>query len=120
MGSRTIDEAEQDPMLPEQFEIAVNATQIRTPELIEACKAVLVHSVPGPEIAAKLGVESSNVYRAVSSIKRAWEKICATEKWEYYPFAVPEDLIPMVMAFQRKLLKDYSENKGKRKRRVKK
>ncbi len=120
MGSRTFDEAEQDPMLPEQFEIAVNATQIRTPELIQACRAVLVDDVPGPEIAEKLNIESSNVYRAVSSIRRKWKQICATERWECFPLAVPKDLIPTVMALQRKLLKDYSEKKGKRKRRGKK
>jgi hypothetical protein len=114
MESTTFDEAEPDPMLPEQFEVALKATQIRKPELIEACKAVLVDGASGPEIAKKLNIDHSNVYRATSSIKKKWEEICAREGWTYVRLAVPEDLIDAVMAFERKLLKKYSEKKGKR------
>ena len=56
MESRTFDEAEPDPMLPEQFEVAVNATQIRTRELIQACRAVLVDGASAPEIAKALNI----------------------------------------------------------------
>lgn len=115
MESGTFDEAEPDPMLPEQFEIAVSATQIRTPELIEACKAVLVEGVAAKEIAKKLKIDDvSNVYRAVKLIKRKWEKICAKEGWTYVPLALPGDVVDMAMAYQRNVLKKYSEKKGKR------
>ena len=115
MESSTFDEAEPDPMLPEQFEVAVNATQIRKPELIAACRAVLVDGASAPKIAEKLNIDDvSNVYRAVSSIREKWEQICATEGWKYVPLVVPEDLVATVMELQRKLLKGYSEKKGKR------
>ena len=121
MRSRTFDEAEQDPMLLEQFEIAVSATQIRKPELIEACKAVLVEGAVAKEIAEKLKIDDvSNVYRALKRIKRKWEKICAKEGWTCVSFALPADVIDMAMAYQRNVLKKYSEKKGKRGRRGKK
>jgi hypothetical protein len=121
MESSTFDEAEPDPMLPEQFEIAVNATQIRTPELIAACKAVLVEGAVAKEIAEKLKIDDvSNVYRALKRIKRKWEKICAKEEWTCVSLALPGDVIDMAMAYERNLLKKYSEKKGKRSRRGKK
>jgi len=120
MRPRTFDEAEPDPMLPEQFEIAVNATQIRKPELIEACRAMFVDGVAATEIAKKLGIEVSNVYRAAGTIEGKWEEICAGERWTYLSLAIPEKFVPMVMEYQRDLLKGYSEKKGKRKRPAKK
>lgn len=121
MESSTFDEAEPDPMLPEQFELAVNATQIRTPELIEACRAVLVDGAVAKEVAEKLEIEDvSNVYRALSTIKARWADICTEERWAYVPLAVPEDVIDTVMAFQRRLLKKYGEEQGKPGRRGKK
>ena len=40
-----------DPMLQEQFQLALDATQIRTPELIEACRSVLVDGKLATEVA---------------------------------------------------------------------
>ena len=121
MRSRKFDEAEPEPMLPEQFEIAVNATQIRTPELIAACKAVLVEGAAPKEIAETLKIDDvSNVYRAMGIIKAKWEEICAAEKWTYVPLALSEEVVDMAMAYERNLLKKYTEKKGKRGRRGKK
>ena len=121
MRSRKFDEAEPDPMLPEQFELAVNATQIRRPELIAACRAVLVDGAAAKEIAETLKIDDvSNVYRAMGIIKAKWEEICATEKWTYVPLALPEEVVDMAMAYERNLLKKYAEKKGKRVRRGKK
>ena len=99
----------------------MNATQIRTPELIAACRAVLVDDAAVKEAAERFKIDDvSNVYRALGIIKAKWEEICATEKWTYVPFALPEDVVDMAMAYQRNLLKKYSEKKGKRGRRGKK
>jgi hypothetical protein len=119
--SRTLDEAEPDPMLPEQFEIAANATQIRKPELISASRAVLVDGAAAPEIAKKFNIDDvSNIYRAVSSIRQKWEQICAAEEWEYLPLAFPRSVMSVMLAFQRELLKNYGEKKAKRGRHTKK
>ena len=104
-------------MLLEQFEIALSATQIRTPELIEACRAVLVRNDAGPEIAHKYNVELSNIYRATASIKRRWEQICTNEEWDYIPLVVPRAVTSAVLAIQHELLKRYSEKKGRRRTR---
>jgi hypothetical protein len=101
-------------MLPEQFEIALAATQIRSPELIEACRAVLVEDHTAPEIAKKHNVDVSSIYRATASIRQKWEQICVTQEWDYIPLAVPRSLTEVVLAFQRHLLKSYSDRKAKR------
>lgn len=100
-------------MLLEQFEIALAATQIRTPELIEACRAVLVKNDPAPEIAHKYNIELSNIYRATASIKRKWEQVCTNEEWDYIPLVVPRAVTSAVLAIQHELLKRYSEKKSK-------
>lgn len=112
-------ETEPDPMLPEQFELACAATQIRTPELIEACRAVLVDDAAAPDIAKKLNIDVSSIYRAIASIRQKWDEICSSEEWDYFPLAIPRTLTGVVLAFQRELLKsvgDKKANRGKRKR----
>ena len=104
-------------MLPEQFEIALAATQIRTPELIEACRAVLVQNETALKIAHNSDIAVSNIYRATATIKRKWEQICASEEWDYIPLAVPRSVTTAILVMQREVLKSYSEKKAKRRTR---
>ncbi len=117
--SRTTPETEPDPMLPEQFEFALAATQIRTPELIAACRAVLVDKAPGKEVAKRYGIEPSSIYRATGIINEKWQEACATQGWDYISVAVPQSLTPLVLGFQRLLL-NSTEKKTKRGARGKK
>jgi DNA-directed RNA polymerase specialized sigma24 family protein len=111
--SWTHDEDTPDPMLQEQFQIAMDATQIRTPELIEACRAVLVDQLPAAEVAQKHGIDPSSVYRAIATVKAKWEEICAKEEWEYVPLAFPKSIMRVMLEFERDLLARYSEQRGK-------
>jgi len=111
------DPTQPEPMLPEQFEIALAATQIRTPELIEACRAVLVKNETALKIAHDSDIAVSNIYRATATIKRKWEQICASEEWDYIPLAVPRSVTTAILVMQREVLKSYSEKKAKRRTR---
>ena len=113
-------ETEPDPMLPEQFELALAATQIRTPKLIEACRAVLVDDAAAPDIAGKLNIDVSSIYRATASIRQKWDEICTLEQWDYIPLAIPASLTNVVLAFQRELLKSVGEKKQKPSKRKRK
>lgn len=114
--SWTHDENTTDPMLQEQFQIALDATRIRTPELIEACRAVLVEDLPAADVAAKNEIQPSRVYRAIATVKAKWDEICANEEWECHPLAFPQPIMKVVLEFQRDLLARYSEKRGKRRR----
>jgi hypothetical protein len=107
-------------MLSEQFEIALAATGIRTPVLMEACRAVLVTNQAAPEIARKHNISLSGIYRATASIRRKWQQICSAEEWDYIPLAVPRAVTPAVLAVQIELLRRHREKKAKRSTRARK
>jgi hypothetical protein len=111
---------EPEPMLPEQFELALAATQIRALDLIEACKAVLVRNENGPDIAAQYNVKQSSIYRATKRIKEKWDEICAAEGWDYITLAIPRAVTPTLLAYQREIFKTHSDKKSKRGTRKKK
>jgi len=95
-------------MLKEQFEIAANQTRIRTPNLIEAARAVLVDKESAAEVAARLGIaEVSHIYKATQSIQRKWSEICSSQNWSYRPIALPERMMRIVLEIQAQELEDY-------------
>ena len=110
-----IDNSDPDPMLAEQFEVALAATQIRAPELIAACRAVLVDGMLAPEAAKVHNVTASSIYRATASIRQKWEKICTKQDWVYAPVAAPREVMDVILAFQRNLLSAYQQ-RGKKRR----
>jgi hypothetical protein len=114
------DDAEPDPMLPEQFEMALAETQIRTPKLIAVCRAVLVDGVAAPEIAQQHDVDVSRVYRATSTIRDKWKQICTEREWEYLPLAFPKSIMRVMLEFERELLRNDADRKGKRRARKEK
>jgi len=118
--STTPDEAELDAMLPEQFEIALYATQIRTQKVIDACRAVLVDGMPTQESAEKYNVDQPSVSRATKVLREKWLQICADQEWDYLPLALPRSVMKMTLEFQREVLKRYSEQKSRRGARKKK
>ena len=111
--SWTHDEDTPDPMLQEQFQIAMDATQIRTPELIEACREVLVGRQPGADVAQKHKIDASSLYRALATVKAKWEEICANEEWEYVPLAFPKSIMKVMLEFQREQLARYADQRSK-------
>lgn len=114
-SSWTPAEDDLDPMLPEQFEIALAATKIRIPELREACRDVLVDGLQPPDAAKRRKVDDvPSVYRAITSIKERWKQICTDEGWDYLPFAFPRNLSTLVLELQREHLQRYSARKRKR------
>jgi hypothetical protein len=119
MEPRLFDEFPQDLMLPEQFEVAVNATSIRDPKLIAASKAIFVDGTTAIKIAKKHHINVSKLYLAAASIKAKWGEICSKEGWKYASFAIPDELVPIAIEYQRSLLKAYIEKKANHKRRAK-
>src|SRR5688500_13589158 len=101
MGTQAQHENEIEPMLKEQFDTAVEATQIRNPRLIEACRAVLVDGRVATDVVATYGLQSPNVYRAIATIKEKWDQICAKEGWDYCPVALPRNYMKLILELQR-------------------
>ena len=75
----TENEDEADPMLPEQFQIAMDRTQIRTPELIAACRSVLVENKKASEVAHARGLDAAHVRRAATTVREKWQEICTEQ-----------------------------------------
>lgn len=110
-------EADLDPMLAEQFQIALDATKIRIPELREACRDVLVEGLEPPEAAARRKIDDvTSIYRAITTIKERWKQICVQEEWEYLPFAFPKTMTKLILELQREHLRQYSARNSGRKR----
>jgi hypothetical protein len=67
--------ADRDPMVAEQFQIAIDATQIRKPELIEALRDVLVEGFQANEAAQRRNLgDVTSVYRAIATVPRRRKK----------------------------------------------
>jgi hypothetical protein len=109
----TENEDEADPMLPEQFQIAMDRTQIRTPELISACRLVLVENKKASEIAQARGLDAAHVRRAVVTVREKWQEICAEQGWEYLPVALPRSAMKLVLEMQREQLDKYRAQEAK-------
>ena len=108
-------EPDLDPMLPEQFEIALAATKIRIPKLREACRDVLVDELQPSEAAARRNIEDvTSISRAITTIKERWKQICAEEEWDYLTFAFPRKFTKLILELQREQLAQYSARKQKR------
>jgi hypothetical protein len=117
-GTEYEDNAE--PMLLEQFQIAIERTQIRSEELIAACKAVLVESKKASEVAQELGLDSAHVRRAVITIREKWQEICVERGWQYLPIALPHSSMQLVLKMQQEHLDAYrAGTKGEPRRRRK-
>jgi DNA-binding phage protein len=108
----TENEDEAEPMLAEQFDIAMERTQIRTPELIAACRSVLVESKKASEVAQARGIDAAHIRRAVTTIREKWQEICTEQGWEYLPVALPRHAMKLVLEMQREHLEQYREGKS--------
>ena len=106
-------EDEAEPMLPEQFETAMEQTQIRSPEMIAACRAVLVEKKKASEVARSMGIDTSHVGRAVNTVREKWAEICLEQGWEYLPIALPRSSMKLVLEMQHEHLKQYRSQEGK-------
>jgi hypothetical protein len=116
---RTENEDDAEPMLLEQFNVAVDRTQIRTPELIAACKAVLVENKKASEIAQARNLDGAHVRRAVITIREKWQEICTEQGWEYLPIALPHSVMKLVLEMQHAQLEKYradSKSDGRKKK----
>lgn len=123
MESRTPwieNEDEAEPMLAEQFDIAMERTQIRTPELIAACRSVLVESKKASEVAQARGIDAAHIRRAVTTIREKWQEICTEQGWEYLPVALPRHAMKLVLEMQREHLEQYRDGKKSGSRKKKK
>jgi len=102
-------------MLKEQFEIALGATRIRKPELIEAARALIVDGEAAPAVAARLGLkDTSPIYKAATTIQEKWLEICRQRNWTFLPVALPERMMRVVLEIQAEEFEDYQ--KGRRKK----
>jgi hypothetical protein len=87
-------------MLKEQFEIAAAETRIRTPELIDAARLLLVEK---------------EIYRAAKSIEDKWESICKKRGWSFVAIALPKRLMKLMLLVQSEEIADYRKFREKKK-----
>lgn len=102
-------------MLKEQFEIAVAETRIRTPELVEAARLLLVEKESASDLAARFGIETSKIYRAAKSIEEKWEAICEKRGWSFVAIALPKRLMKAMLLVQAEEIADYQRSREKKK-----
>jgi hypothetical protein len=117
-SSWTYEEAVPDPMLAEQFKVALKSTQVRKPELIAACRDVMVEGLSATDAARQRNVDMPSISRAMKSIKEKWDQICAEEGWVPVPFAFPASWTKLLLEIQREQLDRYSalKDKGRKKK----
>ena len=108
-SSGIYEEAESDPMLVEQFNVALKATQVRIPELIAACRDVMVEGLSTAEASRRHNIENSTtISRAVKTIRDKWDEICAEQGWTFMPVAVPTSWAKLLVEIQREQLDRYT------------
>jgi hypothetical protein len=104
-------------MLKEQFETAVAETRIRTSELIEAARAVLVNRLDVPEAAKQFGIaDGSKIHRACSIIEKKWEEICVKRGWSFVAIALPKHLMDAMLTVQAFEIDEYRKARDKKSR----
>jgi hypothetical protein len=96
-------------MLKEQFDIAAPETRIRTPELIEAARLLLVEKENAAELAARFGMETSKIYRAAKTIEERWESICEERGWSFVAIALPKSLMKVMLRVQAEEIAEYQK-----------
>lgn len=103
-------------MLKEQFDTAAAETRIRTPELIDAARALLVDKESAATIAKRLGLnDTSAIHRAAASVEKKWEEICEKRGWSFVPLALPKRLMDAMLTVQAGEINDYQKARKKRK-----
>lgn len=104
-------------MLKEQFDIAAAETRIRSPQLIEAARAVLVDKERVPAVAKRLGIsEGPAIHRAIASIEKKWLEICDRRGWSLVSIALPKRIMEAMLMVQAGEIEDYRKGQDKRKR----
>lgn len=101
-------------MLKEQFEIAAAETRIRTPELVEAARLLLVDKVSASDLAVRFGMETSKIYRAAKTIEEKWEAICKRRGWSFVAIALPKRLMKVMLSVQAEEIANYQKSREKK------
>lgn len=111
------------PMLPEQFETAVNSTKIQSADLINAARMVLCPvggvKISVAEASAVHGVQEHYLRRAIKSIEKSWAKICTERGWEVNTAALSPELWLVLKTIQLQALKESADLPGRGRRRKK-
>lgn len=103
-------------MLKEQFEVAVAETRIRSEELVDAARALLVDGESAVEIARRLGIsDPSKINRAAASVEKAWGAICEKRGWSFVAIALPKRLMKAMLLVQAEEIADYQKSREKKK-----
>lgn len=101
-------------MLKEQFETAAAETRIRTPELVEAARCLLVNKEDASDLAIRFGVDTSKIYRAAKTIEDKWEEICERRGWSFVAIALPRSLMAVMLRVQAEEIAEYEKSRDKK------
>jgi hypothetical protein len=102
-------------MLKEQFDIAAAEMRIRTPELVEAARLLLVDKESASDLAERFGIETSKIYRAAKRIEEKWEAICEKRGWSFVAIALPKRLMKAMLFVQAEEIADYQSSLDRKK-----
>lgn len=103
-------------MLKEQFDVAAAETRIRSQELVDAARALLVDGESAVDIAQRLGVsDPSKINRAAASVEKKWEEICEKRGWSCVAIALPRRLMKAMLLVQAEEIADYQKSREKKK-----
>lgn len=101
-------------MLKEQFEVAASESRIRSEELLEAARALLVDGENAANIAQRLGIsDPSKINRAAASIEKRWLEICEIRGWSFVAVALPKSLMNVILRVQAEEIAEYQRSRDK-------
>lgn len=102
-----------DPMLQEQFQLALDATQIRSRELIEACRSVLVNEKLATEVVQQHKIDVSSVSRGNHHHREVGPDLYP-RGLGVYTACFPRSIMKVLLEFQREQLSQYRDQQDKR------
>lgn len=113
------DETDIEPMTPEHFDIAVAEINFKRPEILNACRAVLIDGKRPTEAAEEFDIPQPQISRAVTRIQEKWQQLCERESLVSRVFVLSPQAIAVVAELEGQFIAPLKERLKPKKTRKK-